>query len=843
MPFEKCIADIEKAAGRPLEDAEREALADQMDSILRAAKTDVIEDLEKDVLRQVDSLAEDMRMAAVIEKRNAALNQRAQLQFYDSVNSIWSDEPNNGLLAFLGGITRARQGARDSVASAQAALTNHYLTSMIADLEREGVHSTLTNGNLDREIWRAMHELSEPEPSKARLAGLPDEAIKIAEVLNRYNEVARVDANLAGAWIKKLPGRVIKQTHDMIRIRRAGFDEWKNFIMERLDWDRTMPGVKDKEQALRDLYTQFASGEHIRFKEGAETGFKGFANIGKKMSHERVLHFKDADASFEYNHRFGSGTLAEGMLYGLERMAQDTALMRRMGPNAEMNLDAVIDRIAADLRRKGDPEKLSKFQKEARKIKKTLWPNLTGEARVPGSAMGAQISSGVRAWQQMSKLGSAVLSGIADISFYGSEVRYQGGSMLAGMGEAIRGLTEGKTSVQKKELLGMLGVLHDGMRATVAARFDASDHMPGRVAKTTQLFFKLSGLRWWTDRLRAKMALSMSHRLAIHKNKAWAELPDELTNVLKQFSLDGDKWDLLRAGATREADGRDYMTPEGLDELGDDVFAAYLAKRNIKATPARVRDLRIEIKDQFRSYFHDRSTTAVLEPDARTRGMLLRGTRPGTVEGEFLRHVALFKSFTASVIQKPLAREVWGRSAEGGNALKRIIKNGNGEMVGLAQLIAWNTAFGYLAMSTKDLVKGREPRNPNDARTWMAAMAQGGSLGIYGDFLFGDMKNRFGGTASSTLLGPTAGSFDDIVDLFQRFRDGDDTAAQAFRFATNNTPFLNMFYTKWVMDYLIVNRISEMMNPGYLRRMEKRVRKQNEQEFFLPPSEAIPYGG
>lgn len=840
MAFEKCIDEVVRASGRnDLTDVELDEIGKQVDSLVRKTRATDGEAHEAAFLKEIDDFNDEMIAAAIIEKRNAALNRRAKLQAVDYIRSTWSDSPAVGLTAFLGGVATARRGARASVAASQEALHNHYVTGMVARLEKEGVHSVFVRGVLDRETWIAMHELSTSDPSLKVLKDLPDDAVTIAKILNDYNEVARIDANLAGAWIKKLPGRVIKQTHDQYRISRAGWDTWREFTLPRLDWEKTLPNVADREKALLTLYTQFASGEHVKFREGGVSGFKGFSSVGKKMSHERVLHFKDAESSFEYNKKFGAGTLAEGMVYGLERMAQDTALMRGLGPNAEANLDAVIDTIRKDLRSANDVEGLQKFSNKARSLKATLWPNITGEARVAGSKMGAQLSMGVRALQQMTKLGSAVLSAIADIPFYGSEVRYQGGSMLKGMGEAMQGLLSGRTSVEQKEIIGMLGVLHDGMRASVAARFDVSDNIPGRTAKATQLFFKLNGLRWWTDRLRINFALARSHRLALNSSKSLKDLGDDMTRVLDLFDIDEGKWDIIRAGKTTEADGRAYLTPEGIDNVGDEFIARYIQSKGRNPTKASIRDMRIKIKSQFRSYFYDRSTTAVIEPDARTRGMLLRGTRPGTVEGEFLRHIMLFKSFIASVIQKPLAREIHGRSPEVGGALGRIMRNGNGELTGLAQLIVWNTMFGYAAMTAKDLSKGKTPRDPDSVKTWMAAMVQGGSLGIYGDFLFGDMKNRFGGSAISTLMGPTAGTFDDVVDLAQRFRDGDDTAAQAFRFAVNNTPFINMFYSRLALDHLILWRISENLSPGYLRRMERRTKKNTDQDFLVSPSQAI----
>ena len=376
----------------------------------------------------------------------------------------------------------------------------------------------------------------------------------------------------------------------------------------------------------------------------------------------------------------------------------------------------------------------------------------------------------------------------------------------------------------------------------MVARNDAAAGIPGLLTSLTQKYFKLNGLQWWTDRLRTTFALSRSHGLALNAGKSYTDLRTGLRRTLNLFGIDEPKWDLLRKGKTNEADGRAYLTPEAVNTLPDEAFAEYFKTVGRKFNKTSVRKLKVDLQDQFRAYYQDRATMAVIEPDARIRATLLRGTNPGTIEGTFFRQIALFKSFTASVIQKPIAREIHGRSPEVSSAFQKLMKNGNGELAGLAQLLAWNTLFGYAAMSLKDLAKGKTVRDPDDWRTWMAAMVQGGGLGIYGDFLFGDMKNRYGGGPASTLLGPAAGTAGDILDIIQRARDGDPIAAKAFRTLTNNTPYLNLFYTKWALDYLFLWRISDSLSPGYLRRLEQQTKKNTEQEYRLSPSKAVSRG-
>src|SRR3546814_2475354 len=90
--------------------------------------------------------------------------------------------------------------------------------------------------------------------------------------------------------------------------------------------------------------------------------------------------------------------------------------------------------------------------------------------------------------------------------------------------------------------------------------------------------------------------------------------------------------------------------------------------------------------------------------------------------------------------------------------------------------MVWTTLAGYGAMSTKDILKGRTPRNPLDPATWAAAFVQGGGAGIYGAFLLGE-TNRFGGGLLQTMAGPTLGAVDDLHDLYNRAKAGDDNMA------------------------------------------------------------------
>jgi len=146
-------------------------------------------------------------------------------------------------------------------------------------------------------------------------------------------------------------------------------------------------------------------------------------------------------------------------------------------------------------------------------------------------------------------------------------------------------------------------------------------------------------------------------------------------------------------------------------------------------------------------------------------------------------------------------------------------------------------------MTTKDILRGKSPAEVYDDRegfnykTFARAFTQGGGAGIYGDFVFGEF-NRFGRSFLATMAGPTFGTADDVFSLYADLKEGKTDAAtrKSFQMLVSNTPYINLFYTKTALDYLFLYGIMEKTSPGYLKRMERRIEKDMDQEYYIPPS-------
>ncbi|WP_420170385.1 hypothetical protein ACN99C_17690 [Pseudomonas alloputida] len=797
---------------------------------------------EQAALRAADELAKQAEHAAIIERRNALINVRARARLVAFVRDQFADRPDLGIESFLVGTNLARQGSRLSVAAEQKALGDAYIGGMLADLDRADLTAVLARGDSDQDIADALWRIGKGQDT----TGLNPQVVEIAQIIQKYQEGARIDANRAGASIGKLPGYIARQSHDSEKMGAAGFDRWAEEILPRLD-PATFREGGDPMVFLKGVYDGLVSGDHLKSPTGQQpNGFRGPANLAKKLSQERVLHFKDGVAWHEYNQLFGTGNLREAVLRGLDLSGQNTALMRRLGTNPEANLNMAMDVIKEDVRAGGDPAALANFNTARRGVIDNRFKEVSGQTRIPGNATQARVAANVRAWQSLSKLGGALLSSFTDLPVAASEMRYQGQSFLGSLAEMGAGLMKGRGSAEQRQILSAYGVYADSMRGEIMRRFSADDSVGGKMSRGMSQFFRLNGLSWWTDANKASAGLMMAHNLAQNSSRAWGSLNPDFKRALSLYDLDAGKWDLLREMDTRMADGRDYMTPDGIAGISDERIGQYLAERNRPVSAGAIRETRQDLERSLRAYVNDRVAYAVLEPDARTRSIMNQGTQPGTVPGDLLRFVTQFKSFPAAFMQKTLGRELYGRgytptalgnSFRGGRDLVQALRNGNGERLALAQLILWTTAFGYLSMASKDVTKGREPRPADDPKTWLAAMVQGGGLGIFGDYLFGE-ANRFGNSALESAAGPALGTVADVINLWARAKEGDDTAASALRLAQNNTPFMNLFYTRIALDHLFLYSVQEAMNPGSLRRTEERIRQQNGQEFLVRPSQS-----
>jgi hypothetical protein len=1148
MSYENCIEVIRKAAGDISTDEIDEIVTELQKRQKRIQLAESLTDVGEAAMRAADSIAKDLEMAAIIEKRNAAINAKARIVATSFVQNNFGDDLVGGVKALLVGTNKLGIANRDSVDARQNAWSTKYTGRLVAELDRAGVQEVFASGTIDRDVARALWSVD-----GGKFDG-PDESMTIAKIINKHQESWRQDLNKHGASIGKIENYIVRQSHDPMKMMRGGFEAWKEEISTKLDWGKIMAEMPDKDpnQFLEQVYKNLVSGNHQKAPADV-TAFKGPGNLAKRLSQDRVLHFKDADAWFDYNEKFGKDSIRESVFESLTSSAQAIGLFQKLGTNPK----SMVETIVKDLIVTADPIQARNLQQSQKEISNAL-SSVDGSMKIPANETLARVGQTTRAVQNMAKL-TGIVSQASDIPIMATEMRYQGGNLFSGIVTAINGMLSrvGGTSEEKKQFLYMIGKTADLNMGNIAARFSADDTYGGRMARLQDTFFKFNLMRWWQAVNEETAVMWMGHHLARNADKSYDQL-GRLSRTLELSGIDAPKWEAIRKGAQTAVDGDMYVSPEAMLELQEDALkplvqpqldamykrtedkiaslnerssieaqwaesrakklmeahersaqmlnrmmtskdmqvarrseyveaqkellqarmeraeaeadiAAYLlaekqqnkikdflddvadgkflqrakdvgeslgkkigtlderiktqeqnvkklaakfgreelakfneldarlneiaesmsARGNVESRIARLEklendwaqtlnrfmgtrdaklagakeyvdelsslfaykidiektraeqrlnaiaeqqrravpteaiernvqfvsrarggigerlgekvgrserrivelekslrdleargerqveakykelsdrlferskeldsftaeietrrakreliakewqesvgrkeqqifnDAREELETLVRSYLIDRSSFAVLRPDAKSRAIALQGTQAGTWEGEGLRMLMQFKGFPISFVQKILGREVYGQE-------------GTEQITSIMQVVVATTIFGYMSMAAKDMLKGKEPRDPFDWKTAAAAMQQGGGLGIYGDFLFGEMRNRSGQGFLASLAGPTFGELDKLADLYGRAKNGDDVGAAIQRIILSNTPFANHFMLRPAADYLFLRSITEAINPGALRRMEEKTTKEKEQEWMIRPSE------
>jgi hypothetical protein len=341
--------------------------------------------------------------------------------------------------------------------------------------------------------------------------------------------------------------------------------------------------------------------------------------------------------------------------------------------------------------------------------------------------------------------------------------------------------------------------------------------------------------------MRSAGARMMAEQLGQAAGVPWSRIDAPLRHALGLHNIGEAEWTAISQAKARHAGGKAFITPDAVRDLPDEAIVPLLGERLSRAEEAArkrggdqeaaemrarlIGDERRRLEIALHRYVNDELRSfAVLEPGAQVRRLTLNATQRGTYAGEALRMLATFKSFPVGFTLGPLARQVHGGPAQ------RSAGIGN-----IAMLIGGLAVLGYAAMTAKDFVRGYEPRDPTKLKTILAALLQSGGLGIYGDFLFGE-ANRFGGSTLATVAGPVIGEAASLVDLAQRARSGEATAAEALNWLLRNTPFINLWYVRPALDYAILNEMRDAVSPGFIQRQQV----QRYRDYGQDP---LPWGG
>lgn len=740
-------------------------------------------------------------------------------------------------------------------------------------------------GRADPEFERLVaRELARRNGAAIEPTGDAD-AAAAAEAFGRALDAGKRMQNREGAWIGEIPGYIGRQSHDRLRVAggfwrevkaagigravtdwpaarlaasRRAFRDWHDTIRPLLD-DSTFDDLNMEPEEAADLFaggvlsrrddprevmlfrvwSDIVTGRHEQLVGMGDFGdYRPPAGKARAVSRSRVLHFKGPDAWLDYAETFGRGGLYGAIMQDLERAARNSALMARWGPSPEAARRAEVERLSQAARARGDVGAVDKLNNRMRQAE---FDELTGAGNAPENLRLAVVGRTIRVMEVLSKLGGVVLSAISDASFAAQRFKRAGGTYLDGYAAVARGVGR----LQGEQGRAVADALDVGARSAAAhltARFAASDGPLGWASWAQRAFYRVNGFELWQDGARRGLADMIAQVWGRQADRAWDALEVGTREDFERFGMDGAAWDLLRAGAVDPGDGRRYLTldaAETADEAGVLAWHGWNGKGASDAARAEALEIaRDELKLRLQTLVGSVLDDAMTEARARERVGLTSWGRPGTIGGEAVRFFTQFWSFSQAVIGRHVAPAARGYAGQQPISL-------------LAHLIVASTVLGYVSLEMKQLTKGRTARGPAALadpekldNLFIAALLQGGGLGMYGDFLMGE-ANRSGLPATlSAFAGPAVGDGERLFQIVNKAVHGDwdekaDAGADLTKFGITMLPGANLFYTRAALDYLVLFRMQEAMSPGYLERYEDRVRRREGTEFLVDPSEAV----
>lgn len=823
---------------------------------------------------QIKSLTESEAARIVqdmgVKRHTAAMSALRYIETLDYVQKEFADYSVAGVKALLVGEDVARPGARLSVAAQQEALKRAYVASMFSKLEQSKLNTLFASGTLDEavaiELWGLSGGTGKPV-TKSR------DAFEIAKIIREAQDQAKNDFILAGGYVRDLPGWIVRQSHDQYKITAAGYNAWAQTVEPLLDWGlierlRETVGKFDRQQWLREAYRTLINAD-VDDESLVVDILKDEA--GKRFNEKRILHFKGPKEWHAYNKDFGAGNLRESVMSGLRQMSDTTGMMNVLGPSPKYTLNKLINTMKKEASDKGDFRVVEDFNKQWAQ-NGTLgkiahqYAATSGEMNMAISHKLARYSSNVRSFQILTKLGGMIFSMFSDVPIAAAGLRHNGKGFLQSYAEQLQGILGRLKGNDKKVFLAELGMISQSAAGNMTRALSGDVTISGRTQRMMDVFFKYNLSNWWTDSMKNASAMGLGHGLATVADQPWGKIGQSLQRKLSLYGIDEAKWDIIRLAPIEAAeDGTRFVTSETVRRLPDDVFDRYAQQYDPiyqKAETAELKTLRreqikSEIVNQVRMYFADQGQYAVLEAGPRARAAIYRGTRAGTEVGEALRFLMQFKSFMVEYHQRVIRRGIYGYGrnegllrntgllSAGANAYRALAAQGMPNLGAKMGFVMQLMLFGYLTLTTRDLSRGKEPRDPLDPATWAASLVQAGGLGVFADiFKAGWESNEFGKSPVETLAGPTVSTAVDAVQVASAWAHtigGDtepaDALAKTFKLGVDNVPFGNLFYARSAANYLFVNSVMEELNPGFLRRMERRQEELTEQEYWLPPSE------
>lgn len=833
---DECIVAVEEAIGRSLRVNEakgiEEAVTLQMRLLARQDRGAWMAMSHDEQLAAGAQAAVVKKTMDVQEKlRQAQLHIAAHDRIENTLGQQFAALPDNyeagDKLCIVGQLVAhdMRQRGIESTSSRAAAIYGEAMSNLtdLWNADKGRFFGLFGRKDAEEAIWK--ETFGEDSGNAAAKKGVAAFRKMAEELWSRSNAAGRNRGSLGEAWHKP-------QSNSQYRVGDAGIEQYVKDVPQWLDRDMYLnpDGSRMSDEQLNNtlahVFDTITTDGHNKQEPGENGRVSGSSDKGGQ---HRVLFFKDAASAMAYAAKYSGEGLWDTFHGHIKSMANDIALAETWGPKDEQTFQYFNDRTRLDEERQFPTEAKSTVAK-AHALNQALFDSVAGHTQVVNQKVHDwwQAARNFEVFKDLVMLPATALSdegGMAATAF-ANHVPWSGGLF-----RQLRYLNPLSAKDRAQALGSSLGiqVMDNHLNRFGSENFGGGGGgVAGWMSRTTgkmaAFTLKASFMNFmWNARRSAMGSMLMSYvgrMTREHENFADLDVHDH--GVLANKAVTESDWKVWQLAQTEDwgTAAHTVITPKSIQAIPDEQLAAL-------GDPT---ELRRSASTALLAHVMDEVGAAVMEQGIRERVSKRVGTTPGTFMGELGSSLMLFKGFSFAMMGKHYARA--GTMPTGTDRAQYV-----------ARLITAGTVMGAAALQLNNLAKGQDPENMASWRFWAHAVAKGGGLGLYGEFLYNE-TTAHDTSIVAALGGPIVSDVEQIAKLTLgaaiKSVKGEkvDEGAKLIQFAKSmlGVPW----YLKAALDHLIFNDLQEAASPGYLSRMQDRATTQRDTSWFYDPHDSAP---
>lgn len=630
----------------------------------------------------------------------------------------------------------------------------------------------------------------------------PTAKLLAQEIFEVYDYMRRL-ANMWGAAIPVNPNRRLPQTHDRLKVGAVPKDQWVDEHLSRLDWDlmryddKPIPAAS-RVEILGRVYDAIRTDGNSRITPGHTSA----EHLASRLSKERFLYYKDAKSYLEMQKKYGSGNIFQQTIAMIDSMSRDIATLEKLGPNPngmKNFLANAVNKKAADAElvkptRRGKTqvkkaaEALELFDRQYNLHNLLV---LNGEENVM-----AQTMATARTAVLGSLLSSAYIPNLFGDLFMANFVRFANRlPATTYITSYLRHFIPNRENRLRAVRSGLIADSATSMAQSYQRYFGPMDGAMWS-QRYSDVVLRASFLTPHTQAMRWGFGMEMMGQLADLRTTSYDNLP--FVKMFRDNGITEADWNLLRSTPVHEEGGATWLRPVDLADRAEGNSAQNQLVAN-----------------KFLDMLQVLTREAAPVSTGRVRAMLGQDLSATSLSGQVMRTGSALMSFPFTILM-----------VHGKKLMNMDPKDG---VRNAAAFFAFLTLAGAFITQTREIIGGRDPMDMTTPDFWLRSIVNGGSLGIYGDVIFGAIEASQGGVASEFATGPMVEFYDrtsgltgaGVKALFGQ--EDSDLSVEAIRWLRLYGP--RIWQMRLLLDRTIYDTLMQHADPEAYRRLRQMERK------------------